>query len=84
MTGKQEYVTRADGWIAGRWRAKGSAVSLTDAEAKYENVTRKSADRQKPDPVNPVAEPALKSDGLSEPVTDKLKADDSKRGRDRK
>lgn len=35
---KQDYVTTADGWTAGQWRAKGSPVSLTERQAHYENV----------------------------------------------
>ncbi len=35
---KRDYVTTADGWTAGQWRAKGSPVSLTERQAQYENV----------------------------------------------
>lgn len=37
MSDKQDYTVLADGWIAGKWHAKGTTVSLTRAEAKYEN-----------------------------------------------
>ena len=40
MSKKLEYVTLADGWVADKWRAKGSVVPLTEAQAKYENVVR--------------------------------------------
>ncbi|MBF9049886.1 hypothetical protein GTA62_13065 [Roseobacter sp. HKCCD9010] len=39
MNEKKDYTVKADGWVAGKWRAKGSTVSLTAVEAKYENVT---------------------------------------------
>ncbi len=35
---KRDYITTADGWTAGQWRAKGSPVSLTERQAQYENV----------------------------------------------
>ena len=37
MSDKQDYTVLADGWVAGKWRARGTTVSLTSAEAKYEN-----------------------------------------------
>lgn len=40
MTGKQDYIVKSDGWMAGRWHAAGSIVALTEREAKYENVER--------------------------------------------
>ncbi len=42
MSKKQNYIVKADGWVAGQWRAKGSTVELTEAAAKYENVTLQS------------------------------------------
>lgn len=41
MTRTREYVVEADGWVAGRWRARGSLLMLSDPQAKYENVTLK-------------------------------------------
>ena len=38
MNEKQDYITKADGWVAGKWRAKGSPLSLTSTQAKYESV----------------------------------------------
>jgi len=39
MTAKtQDYVTKAAGWVAGKYRAEGTKVQLTAAQAKYENV----------------------------------------------
>ncbi len=40
---KRDYVTTADGWTAGQWRAKGDTVSLTERQAKYENVALATA-----------------------------------------
>jgi len=40
MSKKLDYVTLADGWVADKWRAKGSIVTMTEAQAKYENVVR--------------------------------------------
>ncbi len=36
---KLDYVTKADGWTAGQWRPKGTPLKLTEAQAKYENVS---------------------------------------------
>ncbi|ATF00786.1 hypothetical protein PhaeoP75_01127 [Phaeobacter gallaeciensis] len=40
MSKKLDYVTLADGWVADKWRVKGSIVTMTEAQAKYENVVR--------------------------------------------
>ncbi len=42
MSAKQDYIVNADGWVAGKRCSKGSIVSLTADEAKYENVTLKA------------------------------------------
>ena len=36
---KADYTVNADGWIAGQRVAKGDKVSLSEEEAKYENVS---------------------------------------------
>lgn len=69
---KDIYTVRADGWVAGKWRARGSAVSLSAAEAKYENVTPK-----KDALTGSADDPAVKSTGLA----GQAKADPAKRGR---
>jgi hypothetical protein len=33
-----EWIVQADGWVAGRRAKKGARVTLTAAQAKYENV----------------------------------------------
>lgn len=43
MSKTVDYIVKADGWVAGKWRARGAVVKLTAAAAKYENVTLKSA-----------------------------------------
>lgn len=40
MSKTLEFITLADGWVADQWRAKGSVVTLSEAQAKYENVVR--------------------------------------------
>ncbi len=44
MSEKQDYIVNADGWVAGKRCSKGSIVSLTADEAKYENVTLKKGE----------------------------------------
>lgn len=39
MSKELDYTVNADGWIAGKWRAQSSVVSLTPNAAKYENVS---------------------------------------------
>lgn len=47
---KLDYRTNADGWTAGQWRAKGDTVQLTEAQAKYENVSLASQEPAKAAP----------------------------------
>lgn len=47
---KLDYRTNADGWTAGEWRAKGDTVQLTQAQAKYENVSLASVPAAKAAP----------------------------------
>lgn len=37
---RHDYIADATGWIAGRRVKKGDVLQLTEAQAKYENVTR--------------------------------------------
>ncbi len=39
MEKTQDYITKSDGWILGRWYAKESTVQMSARAAKYENVT---------------------------------------------
>lgn len=39
MAKSSDYIVNADGWVAGKWRARGSVVSMTPNAAKYENVS---------------------------------------------
>lgn len=38
MQGIKQYRVKADGWVAGLWRATESILPLTEKQAKYENV----------------------------------------------
>lgn len=80
MSKKQDYTVKADGWVAGKWRARGSTLSLTEAEAKYENVALKKAEGPKVEPTGSLDDPITKSTGL----TDQAKAEEDKRSRTKK
>lgn len=80
MSKKQDYTVKADGWVAGKWRARGSTVSLTAAEAKYENVTLKKDEGPEVELTGSLDDPTVKSTGLA----DKAKAETTKRGRTKK
>lgn len=80
MIKKQDYSVNADGWVAGKWRARGSIVSLTTAEAKYENVTLKKDEGPKVELTGSLDDPTVKSTGLA----DKAKAETTKRSRSNK
>ncbi len=62
MSDRQEYTVRSDGWVAGKWRAGGSTVVLTIAQAKYENVAIAGADPA-PDETGAAAAPARRKSG---------------------
>lgn len=47
-TSRRDYLARAAGWIAGRRVAKGERLSLSEAEARFENVTPAPKARRKP------------------------------------
>ena len=80
MSKKQDYTVKADGWVAGKWRARGSTVSLTEVEAKYENVTLKTVEAPKVEMTGSLDDPTVKSSGLA----DKDKVEEDKRGRAKK
>ena len=80
MNVKQDYTVKADGWVTGKWCAKGSIVSLTPAEAKYENVSLKKDETPKVELTGSLDDPTVKSTGLAE----KAKAETAKRSRTRK
>lgn len=80
MSAKQDYTVKADGWVAGKWCAGGSTVSLTEAEAKYENVAPVKDDRPKVELTGSLGDPTVKSSGL----TDQAKAETTKRSRTKK
>ena len=44
MNKPQDYIAKADGWIAGKWCAKGTPLQMTAHAAKYEQVTLVSAE----------------------------------------
>lgn len=71
MTTKHDYTVMADGWVAGKWCAGGSIVSLTEAQAKYENV-------------HPVVIGIDLAKGDAETTTDKPKGETTKRSRSKK
>jgi hypothetical protein len=48
MKTTNDYTVNSDGFVAGRWRAKDSTVTLSPAAAKYENVTAKTKSAPKP------------------------------------
>lgn len=56
-----DYVTLADGWVAGVWHKKGSDVRLTARQAQYENVAQKPA---QVDLVGSLDDPTVKSSDL--------------------
>lgn len=80
MRKKQDYTVKADGWVAGKWRARGSTVSLTEAEAKYENVALKKDEAPKVELTGSLDDPTVKSSGLAA----QAKAEEDKRGRAKK
>lgn len=80
MSIKQDYTAKADGWIAGKWRARGSTVSLTEAEAKYENVALTKEEGPKVELTGSLDDPTVKSTGLA----DQAKAETAKRSRPKK
>ncbi|MCW8843606.1 MAG: hypothetical protein OQK00_09345 [Rhodobacteraceae bacterium] len=77
MSEKQEYTVKADGWVAGKWRPKGSTVPMTSAEAKYENVALETEEGPKVELTGSLDDPTVKSTGLAE----KAKAETTKRSR---
>ena len=76
----QEYVTRAAGWVAGKYRPEGSTVTLTAAQAKYENVIVTSEAGPDVQIVGSLDDPTVKSSGLKE----KAAEEKSKRSRAKK
>lgn len=80
MSKKQDYTVKADGWVAGKWRARGSTLPLTEAEAKYENVALKKDEGPKVESTGSLDDPTVKSSGLA----DQAKAEEDKRGRAKK
>lgn len=56
MSKTLEYITCAEGWIAGKYRPQGASLWLTPKAAKYENVTLKAEAEKSVDPTIP--EPA--------------------------
>lgn len=77
MSAKQDYTVKADGWVAGKWCAGGSTVSLTEAEAKYENVAQEKDEGPKVELTGSLDDPTVKSTGLA----DQAKAESAKRSR---
>lgn len=80
MSKKQDYIVRADGWVAGKWQARGSTVSLTKEQAKYENVTLKKDEAPK---VSPGGSPDDLTGKALVPA-DKVAAEEDKRSRAKK
>lgn len=80
MSKKQDYTVKADGWVAGKWHARGSTVSLTESEAKYENVALKKAEAPKVEVTGSLDDPTVNSSGQA----DQAKAEEDKRGRAKK
>ncbi len=80
MNEKKDYTVKTDGWVAGKWRSKGSTVSLTAIEAKYENVSLKKDTTPKVELTGSLDAPTVKSTGLA----DKAKAETAKRSRIKK
>jgi len=76
----QEYVTRAAGWVAGKYRAEGSTVTLTAAQAKYENVVLASEAGPDVQIVGSLDDPTVKASGLRE----KAEGEKAKRSRAKK
>lgn len=76
----KDYVTKADGWTAGKWRAKGDPLVLTEAQAKYENVTLASDAGPRVELTGSLDDPTVKSSGLAL----RAKTETEKRGRGKK
>lgn len=67
---KYKYTAIADGWVAGKWRAKGSPVELTEKQAKYENVRRATDAGPKVELTGSLDDPIVRSSGLAEKAKD--------------
>ncbi len=80
MSAGQDYTVKVDGRIAGKRCARGSIVSLTAAEAKYENVSLIKDEGPKGKLTGSPDDPSAKSTGL----TDKAKGEETGRSRNRK
>ena len=77
---KQEYRVKAAGPVAGVQRQEGEIVSLTAAQAKYENVTLVKDEGPRVEIVGSLDDPNIKSTGLA----GKAKSETAKRGRAKK
>lgn len=84
MSKEQSYTVKADGWVAGQWRAGGSTVFLTVAQAKYENVTPDKDEGAKVEVPGSLDAPAVKAIGQADGQADKPTADEDKRSRTKK
>lgn len=80
MMSKQEYIVKADGWVGGKYRSKGDPVSMTETEAKYENVAPAKDDGPRVELIGSLDDPTVKSTGLAE----KAKSTRAKRSRTKK
>lgn len=76
----KEYMTLADGWVGGKWRAKGTPVMMTARAAQYENVTLQPDAEPKVELTGSLDDPLDKNAGLAEKAATETK----KRGRGRK
>lgn len=65
MEKPQDYIANADGWIAGKWRAKGTPLQMTAHAAKYEQVTLASDAGPKVELTGALDDPLVKSTGLA-------------------
>ncbi|MBT2131225.1 hypothetical protein [Aliiroseovarius lamellibrachiae] len=77
---KQEYRVKAAGPVAGTRRKEGEIVSLTAAQAKYENVTLVKDEGARVEIVGSLDDPTVKATGLA----GNAKTETAKRGRAKK
>ena len=67
MTAKtQDYMTRAAGWVAGKYYPKGAKVALTGAQARSETVMLASDAGPDVELVGSLDDPTVKSSGLAD------------------
>lgn len=79
-TSLENFRTLADGWVAGKFCPKGTKLSLTPAQAKYENVAPWDDGEPAVELVGSLDDPTVKSSGLKKAADEET----AKRRRSRK